>query len=64
MKILWITLIADIGGIASLALGPSWPWKEWVFLSGGVVGIAIFFLVLTLHRAIQRLLNTEGKSDA
>ena len=64
VKILWITLIADVGGVSSLALGTSWPWKEWVLLLGFVVGIGLFSLVLTLHRAIQRLISTGEKDDA
>jgi hypothetical protein len=64
LKILWITLIADIGGVASLALGPSWPWKEWVILLGVVVGIGLLCMVVLLHIAIERFLRTGGKGNA
>jgi hypothetical protein len=64
VKILWLTLIADVGGVISLALGPSWPWKAWVIVSGIVIGIGLLFLVLILHTRIEGLITIGGKGDA
>ena len=64
VKILWITLIADIGGVASLALGPSWPWKELVIASGIAIGIGLLSLVLILHVTIEGFIKTGGKGNA
>jgi hypothetical protein len=62
-KILWLTLIADVGGVAGLILGPSWPWKEVVVLIGVMIGMIFLSLILILHVTIEGLIKTGGKGD-
>jgi hypothetical protein len=59
IKILWLTLVANVGGVISLLLGPPWPWKIWLVVVGIAVAAALFFLIIVLHRTIEGLIRRK-----
>jgi len=63
-KVLWLTLVADIGGTVSVALGSPWRGKWIVVISGAVLGLAIFSIALVLHFTIERLIRTREEENA
>jgi hypothetical protein len=64
IKILWLTLVANVGGVISLLLGPPWPWKTGLVMAGSVLAAAFLFLIVVLHVVIEKLIGGREESDA
>lgn len=62
-KVLWLTMVADVGGTVSVALGSPWRGKWIVVISGAVLGLTIFFIALVLHFTMERLIRTRGEGN-
>ena len=59
IKILWLTLIADVGGVVSLFVGSDWEEKTWLIVAGGLVAGMSVSLIVALHMVIERLINEK-----
>jgi hypothetical protein len=64
IKILWLTLVANVGGVIGLIVGEPWPWKIWLVMAGSVLAVAFFSLIIVLHAAIEKLIRRKEQGHA
>lgn len=63
IKILWL-IVAIVGGVIGLLLGPAWSWKIWVVVAGSIVAGALLFFIILLHTVVEGLIKRKEGTSA